>query len=197
MRSHKYMVFGPPFFAVPDMKVIGWLSKKGYIAILMTRRRKLLHIWPIDYSGYGSRGLQTFSPEKYSLHLDTGFFSVYSIQAKLLIWIPGQEWARHKVYELALRTIAKLHIAIISKNLIGLKMTFCLFGNIPVLLVLRGTNDALCGNTSLMHPTAHASTQSCKSLGGTTAPIWWAAIAVLTLLCQIREKIDAIFSCML
>lgn len=126
----------------------------------MTRVRKLLHIWPIEYSGRGSRGLQTVS------------FSVYSTQAKLLVWTPGEEWVRrHRAYELTLWTNTKFHIYLLLflKNLTGLKMSFCLFGNILALLVLWGTNDSFGGNASLMHPTAHASTQSYKSLGATIA----------------------------
>lgn len=163
------MVFGPPFFAVPDMKVIGWFSKKGYIAVFMTRRRKLLHIWPTEYSGDGSRGLQTLSREKYSLHLDTGSFSVYSIQAKSY-WFEPQSGMSKKTRYISWHSVQSLNytLSLFLKNRIALKMTFCLFGNIPLLLVLWGTNDSLGGNTSLMHPTA----QSCKSLGATTTSLF-------------------------
>lgn len=72
------MGFSPPFFAVPEMKTSSWLTNKGYMAIFMSRSRKLLHIWPIEYSGDGPRGLQTVS-HSLKIFLASGYRAFFSI----------------------------------------------------------------------------------------------------------------------
>lgn len=162
----------------------------------MIRRRKLLHIWPIEYSGDGSRGLQTLSPEKYSLYLDTGSFSVS--KTKLLVWTPGQEWVRgHKVYELTLCTITKLYIVFTlkkphrSKNdILSFWKYTCIIGIMrdKWLLGWEHFSDAS------YSPCFHSKLQKFRSHN--CIPVWSAAIAVLSreiLLFQFREKTDANF----
>lgn len=101
------------------MKTSSRLTNKGFMAIFMSRSRKLLRIWPIEYSGGGSRGLQTVSASLKSLPCIwiQGLFQYILSKPKLLVWIHGHEWVRtHKSYDLTPCTITKLYMVFLFKN---------------------------------------------------------------------------------